>query len=480
MIGELCLLLRTFREAFPRSATFAWFVVAIFGFIVRLDHHGVSSSIRWLRLLPGTYEGFLAFFRSGALKIDKIVTHWLQLVVQQGAARTRGGAFILIGDGIKIAKEAKFMPGVKKLHQDSENSSKAPWIFGHHFGVLGMLVANRDKAFCVPVMAELHEGAEALRQLQGKDTNKEGSAKITVVTLMANLAKDIVGKLKGPCVAVLDAYFAVGPAFAIAKNLLGSKGERLLHIITRAKSNIVAREEKPEAYGGRGRPRQYGKRIKLNELFTTRADDFSTVTVNTYGETKRLEILCLDLVWQAIREKLRFVLIKDDTSTFILICSDLSMSPEEIVELYAYRFKIEVTFKMVKHIIGGLYYHFWTKAWPENVAKALTVADLEHMNDKSKQLIAGAMNAIEGFVNIALIATGLLQILALQHAERILRLHHWWMRTYPRDVPSEEMVKTVIQHEFYHNFRKFKHTAIYRIIQNKRNKNTTEPLKMAA
>jgi hypothetical protein len=216
MIGQLCLLLKTFRKAFPRSATFAWFVVAIFGFIVRLDHHGVSSSIRWLRLLPGTYEGFLAFFRSGALKIDKIVTHWLKLVVQQGAARTRAGAFILIGDGIKVAKEAKFMPGVKMLHQDSENSSKAPWIFGHHFGVLGMLVANTDKAFCIPLMAELHEGAEALRRLQGKDVNKEKSAKITVVTLMANLAKDIVGKLKEPCVAMLDAYFAVDPAFAIA------------------------------------------------------------------------------------------------------------------------------------------------------------------------------------------------------------------------------------------------------------------------
>lgn len=480
MIGQLCLLLRTFRAAFPRSATFAWFVVAIFGFIVRLDHHGVSSSIRWLRLLPVTYEGFLAFFRSGALKIDRIVTHWLKLVVQRGAARTRAGAFILIGDGIKIAKEAKLMPGVKKLHQESENSSKAPWIFGHHFGVLGMLVANKDKAFCVPVMAELHEGAEALRQLQGKDLDKEVSGKITVVSLMANLIKDVAGKLKEPCVAVLDAYFAVGSAFAIARTLLNSKGERLLHIVTRAKSNIVAREERPQVYGGRGRPRQYGKRIKLDELFTTHADDFSTITVNTYGDTKMLEILCLDLVWQAIREKLRFVLIKDDTSTFILICSDLNMSPEEIVELYASRFKIEVTFKMVKHIIGGLYYHFWTTAWPENITKALTVADLEQMNDRSKKLISGAMNAIEGFVNIALIATGMLQILALQHAERILQLHQWWMRTYPRDVPSEEMVKTVIQHEFYHNFRKFKHTAIYQIIRNKRNKTKTEPLKMAA
>jgi hypothetical protein len=174
------------------------------------------------------------------------------------------------------------------------------------------------------------------------------------------------------------------------------------------------------------------------------------------------------------------VLVKDDTSTFILICSDLNMTPEEIVELYASRFKIEVTFKMVKHIMGGLYYHFWTKAWPDNLGKALVEADLEHMTDRSKKLIANAMNAIEGFVNIALIATGMLQILALQHADRILHLHHWWMRTYPLDVPSEEMVKTVIQHEFYHNFRKFKHTAIYRIIRNKRSKNEPDLIKMAA
>lgn len=474
------MLLKTFREAFPRSATFEWFVVAVFGFIVRLDHHGVSSSIRWLRIRPDTYETLLAFFRSEALKIDKVVTHWLKLIVQQGASCTRSGAYILIGDGIKVAKEAKFMPGIKKLHQDSENSSKAPWIFGHHFGILGMLVANRDKAFCVPVVAELHEGAEVIRQLQKKNADAKESEKITVVTLMVNLAKSIAGKLKEPCVAVLDAYFAVGPAFAIAKTARGNNGQRMLHIVTRAKNNIVAREEKPQAYSGRGRRPIYGRKIKLQTLFSSRADDFSTVTVRTYGETRKLEILCLDLIWPSIQEKLRFVLVKDDTSTFILICSDLNMSPEEIVELYASRFKIEVTFKMVKHIMGGLYYHFWTKAWPDNLGRALAETDVEQMTDRSKKLIAKAMNAIEGFVNIALIATGMLQILALQHADRILHLHQWWMRTYPLDVPSEEMVKTVIQHEFYHNFRKFKHTAIYRIIQNKRCKNKPDLMKMAA
>jgi hypothetical protein len=453
MIGQLCLLLMTFREAFTREATFQWFVVAVFGFIVRLDHHGVSSSIRWLRLLPGSYETFLAFFRACATRMEAILAHWLTLVSEQGAVRTRNGAYVLIADGIKAAKEAECMPGVKRLHQESENSGKAPWIFCHHFGVVGMLARNAEKAFCIPLVAELHEGATALRKLQQKTTLDEEEGKITIVTLMTSHLKSLAVKLTEPCVAVLDAYFAVGPTFQSAKALIGNQGQRMLHIVTRAKDNVVAYEEKPKAYSGRGRRPKHGKRLKLHELFSSRAKDFSLLQVCIYGEVKTLDVLCLDLIWRLIKEKLRFVLAKDGVSKFILICSDLTMAPEEIIGLYASRFKIEVTFKMFKHVVGGLCYHFWTTAWREPKGKALNLEQLEEMDERSKWLIAGAINAIESFVNIALIATGPLQIIALEHAERVRTLHNWWMRTYPLDVPAEEMVKTVIQHEFYHHFR---------------------------
>lgn len=52
-------------------------------------------------------------------------------------------------------------------------------------------------------------------------------------------------------------------------------------------------------------------------------------------------------------DTLRFVLVKDGEQKFILMCSDLAMTPEEIIILYARRFTIEVTFKMFKHVIGG-------------------------------------------------------------------------------------------------------------------------------
>jgi len=49
------------------------------------------------------------------------------------------GRLVIVGDGIKISKEAEKMPGVKRLHQESDNSGKAPYIYGHHWGVIGIL-----------------------------------------------------------------------------------------------------------------------------------------------------------------------------------------------------------------------------------------------------------------------------------------------------------------------------------------------------
>ncbi|MBU4264381.1 MAG: hypothetical protein KKC76_21240, partial [Proteobacteria bacterium] len=68
----------------------------------------------------------------------------------------------------------------------------------------------------------------------------EGVEKTTVVTLMGVLLATVAGNLAAPCVAVLDAFFAAAPMFKIAKDTVLENGERLLHIITRAKDNAVA------------------------------------------------------------------------------------------------------------------------------------------------------------------------------------------------------------------------------------------------
>lgn len=139
MINEISQILVQFRSCFSRGAAFDWFVVVVFGFMVRLDHHGASSFVRWLCIKPRLYTALLSFFRASSWQLKTIMHRWWQIVLSGCPLIKIDGRLILAGDGIKISKEAEKMPGVKKLHQESDNSGKAPYIYGHHHGVIGIL-----------------------------------------------------------------------------------------------------------------------------------------------------------------------------------------------------------------------------------------------------------------------------------------------------------------------------------------------------
>ena len=150
MINEICKILEKFRPCFSRKAAFDWFVIVVFGFIVRLDHHGVSSFIRWLSIKPKLYTALLSFFRASSWKLKDIMCCWWQIVLSCCPIVTIDDRILLAGDGIKISKEAEKMPGVKRLHQESDNSGKAPYIYGHHHGVIGILAGWLKKNLLYP------------------------------------------------------------------------------------------------------------------------------------------------------------------------------------------------------------------------------------------------------------------------------------------------------------------------------------------
>jgi hypothetical protein len=73
-----------------------------------------------------------------------------------------------------------------------------------------------------------------------------------------------------------------------------------------------------------------------------------------------------------------------------------------------------------------------------------------------------------------------LQILSLNFHEPIWRDYAVWLRTVTSTIPSEEVVTPVVQQEYYHNFRYFNDTGIYRIIMPKSRKQAADLLPLAA
>lgn len=91
MIREVSDLLMEFYSCFSRQSSFFWFVITVFGLIVRNDAYGVTSMIRWLSLKPALYLTYLNFFRASSWKLEEIQQRWSRIVQSRG--HTGGQAF---------------------------------------------------------------------------------------------------------------------------------------------------------------------------------------------------------------------------------------------------------------------------------------------------------------------------------------------------------------------------------------------------
>ncbi len=429
--------LKEFQPCFKNAAAYCWFSIVIIGFIVRFDHYGVSSFIRCLFLSPNHYESLVHFFRASSWSLEKIIAKWTTLSLTRFPLFKFNGRILLIGDGIKVCKEAKKMPGVKRLHQDSDNSGKGEYVWGHHLGHVGLLVGSKVKSFCLPLQGQLHEGMNDIRPEKGIHGKPA-----TLITRMAYLIVKTALNTEQLCYATLDAYFATGPAFHIFKSIVNERGEQIIHLVTRAKSNYVAyfdREFSDKKYHD-------DNKLKLMDWFDS-PEFFEKLELNIYGKSKLIEYHCVDLLWKPIDDILRFVCVKDGNARFVLMSSDLNLPASEIITIYSYRSKIEVMFLYLKHLLGAFRYRFWTKSLPKLNRKKDT--DLSKLNSDALNKVRDTTEAIERFVNLAGIAMGMLQYIAFTESFTIWRNYQGWLRTYSSDIPSEEVVQNVIQAEFY-------------------------------
>jgi len=142
-----------------RKATFFWLITVLIGFTIKFDFLGVTSLCRGVGLLPKYYTCMLHLFNSRAVNLKMLQHLWVKLVFSQFSGIVQvNGRGIIIGDGIKIGKEGKKMPGVKLLHQDSESNSKAEYIMGHSLQVIAVLSQGLNTYFAIPLIGQIHEG----------------------------------------------------------------------------------------------------------------------------------------------------------------------------------------------------------------------------------------------------------------------------------------------------------------------------------
>lgn len=414
------------RPAFPRLKTFLFFCAAVVAVCTRNDLRGVTSFVRGLFLAPPSYFGFLRMFHCRSLDPGKLSDAWTSIVFKIFSSHIVRfqGRVLLAADGLKIPKEARRMPAVRSLHQESSSNTKPEWIMGHYFQVISVLVQGAGRFFAVPLSARIHDGI--------RSSNRESKS------LLDKLCLEMFWlPLPQNFILVADSYYAA-KSFVSVFQYFGCC------IVSQVRMNAVARNQPLLVPGRRGRKPKYGSAVKLRELF---GEEMSSISVDLYGKkSQAIRIWTRELLWQNHGQMVKFVgTIMPDGRRAILMSTDLNLTAKEIIEIYSLRIRIEQSFKVAVRTLGSFAYHFWSKAMdkikPRSKGQFLHKKTSEYrarMNEK--------LASCERFVFVGVVAQGLLQYLSVCYPQLVWKNFNGWYRSLlTTDIPTEEVTSNALK-----------------------------------
>jgi len=404
------------RGAFSRQATFFWVVVACAGMTIRSDKLGVTSIVRSLGLTGVSYYGLLRAFHSNAISLDKLLKLWVELCLRIFKPACVDGYMLLIGDGIKVAKEGKKMPAVKSLHQDSQSNAKAEFIMGHCLQAFSLAVVSPlGNCAAIPLVAQIHDGIVHSNRCSA-----------TIIGKFMKLFSQLVEIAGHPAILVADAYYA-------ASSVVHSALNQGCHLLTRVQHNAVAYHLPVQSVTKkRGRPPKYGEKVWLKELFA-QFDEIST-------QVEDCRFYCINLVWKQAKQLVRFVLIEHETKgRCIVMTTHLTLDPLTIIKIYRIRWMIETGFKQAIHVIGTFSYHFWMKAM-DPIRRRSKGQWLHRKSSDYRLQVERKLKAYHVHVMLGCICHGLSLHLALNFRAEVWSAFSGWLRTMRKNQEPSELV----------------------------------------
>ncbi len=270
------------------------------------------------------------------------------------------------------------------------------------------------------------------------------------------------------CVLTLDAFFPSAKVFKLANSAYSIRFRQpMVSLIIRAKKNYVAffRPERSKKKK-KGRPRKYGMKVVLAECFD-HMENFSNERCMIYGKMEDILISTHNLLWRPTGNMIRFVFASTSRGKIVLMCSDLAMDPLIALQLYCARTRIEITFDMLKNLIGAFNYRFWSKSLPLHSRKPKKNDKLKAPSSNNTESVERCWKAIEGFVMMGAIALGLLQLISIKFNKTVWKYYDAFLRTRSRELPSERTVKYVISGFLCNIFWKLASSGVIRKIQNR-------------
>ena len=273
----------------------------------------------------------------------------------------------LLGDDTLARKQGKCVSLASMHHDPLLSTARKPFFsFGHVWVVLALWVPlpmGRGRGFALPLLVRLYTGAKRGGRADAPSRPTAGTRRRVAEAAHAardprtklELLRELVDLVAG-WAPTRRFYLAVDSAYA-GRALLEHRPPNV-DVVSRLRGDAALWAPAPKRRPGqKGRPRRRGARLPTPQQVAVRGRPWQALAVTSYGRTVTTQVRPLRALWYAAlrAQPLAIVLVRDPTGKRrdeAFFCTDPTATAQFILEAYARRWTLEVTFHDAKQFLG--------------------------------------------------------------------------------------------------------------------------------
>jgi hypothetical protein len=333
-----CLAAALDRRSAPRLA-----LLFLGAFLAR----GRRTVTSWIRAagLSGHFQHCYTAVAAAGKKAETIAAFLVLTVVKpllSGVER-----LMLALDDTPTERYGPHVQGAGVHHNPTPGPAGSPYVYGHVFVVLGLLVTHPAwGVIALPLLARLYVRKKDLPAIDPKH-RPEFRTKLEMGIELLRWAKKWLGLLKKPIWVVVDG------AYAKANFLKPAKGLGMTVVSRLRKDAALWAVPGPKPPGRRGPAPTYGKdKVSLAKRGGQRRG-WSSEVFDLYGKPTRKRYKTFVATWRPAGGAIRVLLVDEPSGWVAFFCTDVSASVAEILSAVANRFSLEITFRDCKEVVGA-------------------------------------------------------------------------------------------------------------------------------
>jgi len=351
---SLARLLSLFRSCFT-APTFATFCALSVGFLACVGEHTVTGMLVAARRERSWHHSRAHDFFAracwspdelGLTLLDFLCTHLLPA----------GAPLVLAVDDSLFPRSGRKVFGAH-LHRDDHVAGGGRQVrFGNSWVVLGLVVTLpfSSRALCLPVLFRLWR-ADPARRGHGKRGNPRKRKPDPAYPSKSELARELI--------ELVAAHHPRRRLQVVADGAYAAKALRDLprhvDVTTRLLATAALYAPAPPRSGRRGRPPLKGERLPdLKTIANDAKTRWQRIRATGSGVPPQLDCHLIDCLWYGVfhTRPVRVLIARAPERSqgfdVALVTTDISAEAKEIVERYAKRWSIEVSFQDAKQLTG--------------------------------------------------------------------------------------------------------------------------------